>query len=106
MELHGVHHVTAITAVNDLSAVGALSAAADAGLRVPRDLTVTGYDDTFLAAVRPVSLTTVNPDSVGMGEQAARCVLRRIDAPEREFEEHLLTPRLITRRSSNAPGQG
>jgi DNA-binding LacI/PurR family transcriptional regulator len=99
-------HVTAITAVNDLAAIGALSAAADAGLRVPRDLTVTGYDDTFLAAVRPVSLTTVNPDSVGMGELAARCVLRRINAPEHETEDHLLTPRLVTRLSSNAPDRG
>jgi DNA-binding LacI/PurR family transcriptional regulator len=95
--------ITAITAINDLAAVGALSAAADAGLHVPRDLAVTGYDDTFLAAVRPVSLTSVNPDSVGMGTLAARCLLQRIDAPERDTEEHLLVPRLVTRFSSNTP---
>lgn len=82
--------VTAITAVNDLAAVGALSAAADAGLRIPRDLAVTGYDDTFLAAIRQVSLTSVNPDSAGMGALAARCLLRRINTPCRDTEEHLL----------------
>jgi DNA-binding LacI/PurR family transcriptional regulator len=95
--------VTAITAVNDLAAVGALSAAADAGLRIPRDLAVTGYDDTFLAAIRQVSLTSVNPDSAGMGALAARCLLRRIDTPGRDTEQHLLPPRLVTRFSSNAP---
>jgi DNA-binding LacI/PurR family transcriptional regulator len=95
--------ITAITAINDLAAVGALSAAADAGLDVPRDLAVTGYDDTFLAAVRQVSLTSVNPDSAGMGALAARRLMRRIDAPEGDIEEYLLTPRLVTRSSSSAP---
>jgi DNA-binding LacI/PurR family transcriptional regulator len=95
--------ITAITAVNDLAAVGALSAAADAGLRVPDDLAVTGYDDTFVAAIRQVSLTSVNPDSSGIGSLAARCLLGRIESPEREPEEHLLAPRLVTRFSSEAP---
>jgi DNA-binding LacI/PurR family transcriptional regulator len=95
--------VTAITAVNDLAAVGALSAAADAGLRVPDDLAVTGYDDTFVAAIRQVSLTSVNPDSAGIGTLAARCLLRRIAAPERDIEEHLLPPRLVMRFSSDSP---
>jgi DNA-binding LacI/PurR family transcriptional regulator len=95
--------VTAIAAVNDLAAVGALSAAADAGLRIPHDLAVTGYDDTFIAAIRQVSLTSVNPDTAGMGTLAARCVLRRIQSPGHEPEEHLLPPRLVTRFTSNAP---
>ncbi len=95
--------VTAITALNDLAAVGALSAAADAGLTVPDDLAVTGYDDTFVAAIRQVSLTSVNPDSAGIGTLAAQCLLRRIDAPGSNPEEHLLPPRLVTRLSSDAP---
>jgi DNA-binding LacI/PurR family transcriptional regulator len=95
--------VTAITAVNDLAAVGALSAAADAGLRVPADLAVTGYDDTVIAAMRQVSLTSINPDSAGIGALAAHRLLRRIDAPQLEPEEHLLPPRLITRLSTVTP---
>jgi DNA-binding LacI/PurR family transcriptional regulator len=59
--------VTAIAAVNDLAAAGAMSAAADAGLRVPSDVAVTGYDDTFIAAIRQVSLTSVNPASSDIG---------------------------------------
>jgi DNA-binding LacI/PurR family transcriptional regulator len=93
--------VTAIAAVNDLAAVGALSAAADAGLSVPGDLALTGYDDTFVAAIRQVSLTSVNPDSSGIGSLAAQCVLRRIEDPQRSVQEHLLPPRLVTRDSSS-----
>jgi DNA-binding LacI/PurR family transcriptional regulator len=95
--------VTAITALNDLAAVGALSAASDAGLRVPEDLAVTGYDDTFVAAIRQVSLTSVNPDSAGIALLAARCLLRRIDDPGAKPEEYLLAPRLVTRLSSETP---
>ena len=93
--------VTAITAVNDLAAIGALSAVADAGMSVPGDVAITGYDDTFVAAIRQVSLTSVNPDSAGIGELAARCLVRRIADPQRPPEQHLLAPRLVTRSSSS-----
>jgi DNA-binding LacI/PurR family transcriptional regulator len=94
--------VTAIAAVNDLAAVGALSAAADCGLVIPDDLAVTGYDDTFVAAIRQVSLTSVNPDSSGIAAVAARCLLDRIETPDLEPVEHLLPPRLVTRASASA----
>jgi hypothetical protein len=81
----------------------AVSAVADAGLVVPSDVSVTGYDDTFVAAIRQVSLTSVNPDSSGIGTQAAHCVLRRIEDPGRAVEELLLLPRLVTRFSSGVP---
>jgi DNA-binding LacI/PurR family transcriptional regulator len=92
--------VTAMSAVNDLAAVGAMSAAADAGLDPPAGLAVTGYDDTFLAELRQISLTSVNPDSAGMGELAARCLLERIASPNRPGVEHLVAPRLVVRASS------
>ena len=104
--LRGGRPVTAIGAVNDLAAVGAMSAVADAGLRVPGDVAVTGYDDTFVSAIRQVSLTSVNPDGSGIGTQAAHCVLRRIEDPGRPVEEHLLPPRLVTRFSSGVPAGG
>jgi hypothetical protein len=83
-----------------------LSAAADAGLAVPGDLAVTGYDDTFVAAIRQVSLTSVDPDTSGIGSIAAQFVLRRIEDPGRPVEEHLLPPRLVTRYSSGVPVMG
>jgi DNA-binding LacI/PurR family transcriptional regulator len=101
--LRGRRPVAAIAAVNDLAAVGALAAAQDAGLDVPGDLAVTGYDDTFVAGIRQVSLTSVNPGSPGVGSLAAHCLLHRIEDPERPVEEHLLPPRLVARYSSGAP---
>jgi DNA-binding LacI/PurR family transcriptional regulator len=101
--LDGGHPVTALAAVNDLAAVGALSAAADAGLDLPAGLAVTGYDDTFLAELRQISLTSVNPDSAGMGELAARRLLERIARPDRPGVEHLVAPRLVIRASSARP---
>jgi DNA-binding LacI/PurR family transcriptional regulator len=101
--LDGGRPVTALAAVNDLAAVGALSAAADAGLDLPAGLAVTGYDDTFLAELRQISLTSVNPDSAGMGELAARRLLERIAGPDRPGVEHLVAPRLVIRASSAQP---
>jgi DNA-binding LacI/PurR family transcriptional regulator len=101
--LDGGRPVTALAAVNDLAAVGALSAAADAGLDLPAGLAVTGYDDTFLAELRQISLTSVNPDSAGMGELAARRLLERIARPDRPGVEHLVAPRLVIRASSARP---
>jgi DNA-binding LacI/PurR family transcriptional regulator len=83
-----------------------MSAIADAGLGVPGDVAVTGYDDTFVAAIRQVSLTSVNPDTSGIGSLAAQCVLRRIEDPGRPEEEHLLPPRLVTRYSSGSSVTG
>jgi DNA-binding LacI/PurR family transcriptional regulator len=101
--LDGGRPVTALAAVNDLAAVGALAAAADALLDLPAGLAVTGYDDTFLAELRQISLTSVNPDSAGMGELAARRLLERIARPDRPGVEHLVAPRLVIRASSAQP---
>jgi DNA-binding LacI/PurR family transcriptional regulator len=103
--LDGGRRVTALAAVNDLAAVGAMSAAADAGIDLPGGLAVTGYDDTFLAELRQISLTSVNPDSAGIGELAARYLLERITAPDRPGFEHLVPPRLVIRASSSPPNR-
>jgi DNA-binding LacI/PurR family transcriptional regulator len=94
--------VTAIVAVNDLAAIGALSAAQDSGMTVPDDLAITGYDDTFVAAIRQVSLTSINPDSTGIGALAARRLVQRIEDRDAAVAEHLLPPRLVTRASTSA----
>jgi len=94
------HSLTAITALSDLAGVGALSAITDAGLGVPQDVAVTGYDDTFIAAMRQISLTSVNPDVAGIGALAARSIVERIGDPNKEPEEHLLAPRLTIRSSA------
>lgn len=70
---------TALIAYNDLLALGALAAAADLGLSVPGDVSLVGYDDTYLAGIRRVSLTTIQNGSFQIGRKAAEFLLQRID---------------------------
>ncbi|MFV0460976.1 MAG: LacI family DNA-binding transcriptional regulator [Actinomycetales bacterium] len=91
---------TAIAALNDLAALGALAAVSDAGLSVPTDIAVTGYDDTFVAALPTVSLTTINQNATEIGDLAAGFLTRRMADPAREYERSLLVPRLVTRSSA------
>jgi LacI family transcriptional regulator len=69
---------TAIVAASDLMAVGALRAAAAAGLRVPEDLSIVGFDDIMLAGHLQPGLTTLRQNKAGLGAAAARAVLDRI----------------------------
>ncbi len=72
---------TAIFAFNDIAAIGAMSAAADGGLSIPRDLSLVGYDNTYLARIRHISLTCVDNGSFAVGVQAGRFLIERLDAP-------------------------
>lgn len=72
---------TAIFAFNDITAVGAMSAAADMGVRVPDDLSLVGYDDTYLARVRHISLTSVDNGNYTVGVQAGKFLVERLAAP-------------------------
>ncbi|MFV0435341.1 MAG: LacI family DNA-binding transcriptional regulator [Leucobacter sp.] len=65
----------AIVAVNDLVAVGVITALEEAGVRVPQDCRVTGYDDTTLSAIPRISLTSVDPDNRRIGREAAEALL-------------------------------
>jgi DNA-binding LacI/PurR family transcriptional regulator len=69
----------AIVAMNDRSAVGAMDALDDAGLRVPEDVMVTGFDDDVIAQECSPTLTTVSQDVVAQGALAAQLLLSHID---------------------------
>jgi LacI family transcriptional regulator len=66
---------TAIVAAFDLMAAGVLRAAAAAGLRVPDDVSVIGFDDIMLAAHLQPGLTTLRQDKTGLGTAAARALV-------------------------------
>jgi DNA-binding LacI/PurR family transcriptional regulator len=91
---------TAIFAANDLSCVGALSAAAALGVRVPEELSLVGFDNSFLARLRALWLTSVDGTAYAMGQQAARMLLARIERPDAPRETRLMPPRLEVRGSS------
>ncbi|HEV7975326.1 LacI family DNA-binding transcriptional regulator [Amycolatopsis sp.] len=104
--LLGGDRPTAIVALNDLAGVGALSAADDAGLSVPTDLSIVGYDNTTLAAVSHLSLSSVDPRSEEIGELAATRILARLNGGESAGENgirDLIAPTLVVRRSTTKP---
>ena len=97
---------SALLAANDMTALGALAAADELGLRVPADLSVVGYDDTSLARLRRVALTSVDNASSAVGAEAGRRLLRRLAggaAAAEEAETVLLPPRLVVRATTAAP---
>ncbi len=90
---------TAIFARNDVEAVDVLDHALDAGLRVPADLAVVGYDDTVLARRARPSLTSVQQQREVMGAQAVALLGQRLAGRTADVHE-VLEARLVVRASS------
>ncbi|MFI2258631.1 LacI family DNA-binding transcriptional regulator [Streptomyces tubercidicus] len=97
---------TAVFAFNDISAVGALSAAQELGLRIPDDLSLVGYDNTYLARIRHLWLNSVNNASHEVGRRAARCLLERMERPDGPAGRQLVAPELEIRGSTAPPPPG
>ena len=97
---------TAILAFNDVAAIGALSAADDLGLSVPKDLSLIGYDNTHLARIRHISLTSVDNGNFPVGAQAGRYLIERLANPGLESRLHLVPTMLEVRSSTAAPPLG
>lgn len=97
---------TALIAINDLLAIGALRAAGDLGLHVPTDVSLVGYDDIHMAKYLVPRLTTVSKDSTRLGREAVKQLLARIADPDLPRQKMSLPPRLIIRESTGpAPVQ-
>lgn len=98
--------VDAVFAANDQMAFGALEALADAHLRVPDDVAVTGFDDESPARTTRPPLTTIDQCLGEQGERAARLLLARMDGDTSTTHE-LVPARLVVRRScGEAPMSG
>ena len=96
---------TAIFAYNDMSAIGAIRALQEEGIRVPRDVSVLGFDDIPGAAFYSPSLTTVRQPLNRMGEVAAETLLNRLEGRREYPSDILIEPELVVRESTaNALG--
>lgn len=91
---------TAVFTVNDLVCAGAMAAATDAGLSVPQEVSFVGFDDSTVARMRWVGLTSVDIQPRTVGSVAADFLVERIAEPDRPAREHLVAPRLAVRTSS------
>jgi len=94
--------ITAIFAGNDLSALGALDVIEGAGLKVPDDISLVGYDNTFVAALRHVALTTVDQGREQLGAMAVDALIDRIEGGRQQAVHHVIPPTLVV-RSTTAP---
>jgi LacI family transcriptional regulator len=91
---------TALVGFNDKSAVGALRAAAERGLRVPRDLSVVGFDDIDLSRATQPTLTTVRQPLQEMGRMAVSLLMRLIERHKLEALHVELATELVIRGST------
>lgn len=94
---------SALVAFNDGSAIGAIRAFRDAGLKVPEDISVVGFDDIEQAAFNVPRLTTIRQPLVRMGELAASSLIKKIEQPEEGTEDIVVEPELVIRESTAAP---
>ena len=94
---------TALFVGNDMSALGALDALDDAGCRVPDDISLVGYDNTFVAALRHVGLTTVDQGRDHIGRLAVEMLIERIEHGRTEARHVTHPPTLIVRGTTAPP---
>jgi DNA-binding LacI/PurR family transcriptional regulator len=94
---------TAVFAVSDVLALGVLGAAADAGLRVPDDVSVVGFDGIDEAAHSRPPLTTVTQDLRDQGQRAARLALALVEGGRPRSPR--MTPSLVVRSSTGSPAR-
>jgi LacI family transcriptional regulator len=91
---------TALFAYNDISAIGSIRAFQEAGLRVPEDVSVVGFDDIKIAVHNNPSLTTVRQPLQKMGEIAARALLNRIEEHADWVPDIAIEPEFVVRNST------
>jgi LacI family transcriptional regulator len=95
------HRPTAVFCANDLLALGLLQVLVRAGLKVPDDMAIVGYDDIDFAAAAAVPLTSVRQPRQQIGRTAAELVIAETQDPEAHTHQHIeFTPELVVRESS------
>ena len=99
---------TALFAFNDISAIGAIHALQESGLRVPADVSVVGFDDIQTAAFQTPALTTVRQPLRKMGKIAAETLLHRIASkePETRSTSIIVEPELVVRKTTGPAPAG
>lgn len=96
---------TALVAINDLLAMGALRALGERGLAVPQAISLAGFDDIDMAAYLNPPLTTVQYDADAVGRAAVRLILQRLQAPEQPAQTVYIPTHFLI-RASTGPALG
>lgn len=93
---------TAVVTGNDQEAVGVMQVLTRAGLSVPDDVSITGFDDSRFAQLSSIDLTTARQDPVEMGEAAVALAVRRIGRPTAHPSITVIDPSLVVRSSTGS----
>ncbi len=93
---------TALFCANDEMAIGALKGLKEKGLKVPDNISVTGFDDLDMANYCDPPLTTIRQPAVRMGEEAAELLFRIIEGEQPKLTEYILPFEIIIRESTRA----
>ncbi|MFE1837427.1 LacI family DNA-binding transcriptional regulator [Streptomyces sviceus] len=101
--LEGDSLPTAVLTYNDPSAIGVLAALARAGVAVPGEVSVAGYDDDALSRLSCFNLTTVSQNAEEQAQHAVTAAVERLDQDRTEPREVVLAPRLVVRGTTAAP---
>lgn len=101
--LQGSRRPTAVVCSNDWTAIGALHAIDAAGLRVPEDVSVVGFDDTPIASYTRPPLTTVRMSAAEIGATACTALFKLIDDKEHEGALLKIPTELVVRASTARP---
>ena len=94
---------TAVMTSNDRCAVGLLDALLRRGMEVPGSMSVVGYDDSVLARLAHVSLTTVSQDARKQAARAVALAVQRLESAPTAPREVVLTPYLVVRSTTGPP---
>lgn len=101
--LDGAELPTAVVAFNDQCAIGVLAALSRAGVAVPGQVSVAGYDDDTLSRLSCFNLTTVSQSAEEQARHAVTAAVERLDQGRTESREVVLTPRLVLRGTTAEP---
>ncbi|TMR94134.1 LacI family DNA-binding transcriptional regulator [Nonomuraea basaltis] len=94
---------TAVLAGNDRCAMGLMHALSRAGVSIPTDISVVGYDDSHIAHLSHINLTTVRQDAEQMAQLAVRSAVERLDDHRLPSRELILDARLVVRGTTAPP---
>lgn len=106
--LEGAPGLTAVLASSDLMALGLFRAAQARGIRIPQDLSVLGFDDTWAGRSCQPALSTLRQDPYRLGEEAARLLIQQLAAPGAVAKagELVIPVKLALRQSTQGPRDG
>ena len=94
---------TGVLAANDQCALGLIRTLVQAGVEVPRDVSVVGYDDSHISHLTYLDLTTIRQDADRMAEHAVRLVVGRLENAALPPNEIVLDPKLVVRGTTGPP---